>query len=40
MNRKVLDIFGTEASRHFKDFNPKLDSRYTQFVQDADMLLS
>ncbi|XP_062869890.1 transmembrane protein 135 [Trichomycterus rosablanca] len=28
MNRKVLDVFGTEASRNFKDFTPKLDPRY------------
>uniref|UniRef100_A0A8D0BRI6 Transmembrane protein 135 n=1 Tax=Salvator merianae TaxID=96440 RepID=A0A8D0BRI6_SALMN len=29
MNRKVLDVFGTEASKHFKDFTPVLDPRYT-----------
>ncbi|KAJ7320051.1 hypothetical protein JRQ81_019562 [Phrynocephalus forsythii] len=29
MNRKVLDVFGTDASMHFKDFIPKLDPRYT-----------
>ncbi|XP_044297455.1 transmembrane protein 135 isoform X3 [Varanus komodoensis] len=29
MNRKVLNVFGTEASMHFKDFIPKLDPRYT-----------
>nr|XP_056714306.1 transmembrane protein 135 [Euleptes europaea] len=29
MNRKVLDVFGTEASMHFKGFIPKLDPRYT-----------
>ncbi|KAM6446435.1 transmembrane protein 135 isoform 3-T3 [Liasis olivaceus] len=29
MNRKILDVFGTEASMHFKDFVPKLDPRYT-----------
>ncbi|XP_060090950.1 transmembrane protein 135 isoform X1 [Heteronotia binoei] len=29
MNRRVLDVFGTEASMHFKDFIPKLDPRYT-----------
>uniref|UniRef100_A0A673KDQ2 Transmembrane protein 135 n=1 Tax=Sinocyclocheilus rhinocerous TaxID=307959 RepID=A0A673KDQ2_9TELE len=28
MNRKVLDVFGTEASKHFGDFTPKLDPRY------------
>ncbi|KAF7701183.1 transmembrane protein 135 [Silurus meridionalis] len=40
MNRKVLDVFGTEASRHFKGFTPKLDTRYTLFSQDADIQLS
>nr|XP_028581854.1 transmembrane protein 135 isoform X2 [Podarcis muralis] len=29
MNRKVLDVFGTEASMHFKDFVPALDPRHT-----------
>ncbi|XP_065738231.1 transmembrane protein 135 isoform X2 [Phocoena phocoena] len=29
MNRKVLDVFGTGASKHFQDFIPKLDPRYT-----------
>uniref|UniRef100_A0A8C6BQL0 Transmembrane protein 135 n=1 Tax=Monodon monoceros TaxID=40151 RepID=A0A8C6BQL0_MONMO len=29
MNRKVLDAFGTGASKHFQDFIPKLDPRYT-----------
>ncbi|XP_035121187.1 transmembrane protein 135 isoform X3 [Callithrix jacchus] len=29
MNRKVLDVFGTDASKHFKDFIPRLDPRYT-----------
>uniref|UniRef100_A0AAY4ACR2 Transmembrane protein 135 n=1 Tax=Denticeps clupeoides TaxID=299321 RepID=A0AAY4ACR2_9TELE len=29
MNRKALDVFGTEASKHFSDFIPKLDPRYT-----------
>ncbi|XP_061484873.1 transmembrane protein 135 isoform X1 [Rhineura floridana] len=29
MNRKVLDVFGTEATMHFKDFTPTLDPRYT-----------
>nr|XP_033804383.1 transmembrane protein 135 isoform X2 [Geotrypetes seraphini] len=29
MNRRALDTFGTEASRNFKDFIPKLDPRYT-----------
>ncbi|KAM7398057.1 hypothetical protein PAMA_006091 [Pampus argenteus] len=29
MNRQVLDVFGTQASRDFKGFVPKLDPRYT-----------
>ncbi|XP_034614887.1 transmembrane protein 135 isoform X3 [Trachemys scripta elegans] len=29
MNRRVLDVFGTEASKNFKNFIPKLDPRYT-----------
>ncbi|XP_051677417.1 transmembrane protein 135 isoform X5 [Oryctolagus cuniculus] len=29
MNRKVLDVFGTSASKHFQDFTPRLDPRYT-----------
>ncbi|ELW68932.1 Transmembrane protein 135 [Tupaia chinensis] len=29
MNRKVLDVFGTGASKHFQDFIPQLDPRYT-----------
>ncbi|XP_067113330.1 transmembrane protein 135 [Osmerus mordax] len=29
MNRHVLDAFGTQASRDFKGFVPKLDPRYT-----------
>uniref|UniRef100_A0A3B3CBX9 Transmembrane protein 135 n=1 Tax=Oryzias melastigma TaxID=30732 RepID=A0A3B3CBX9_ORYME len=29
MNRKLLDVFGTQASRDFKDFVPKLDPRFT-----------
>ncbi|XP_030648455.1 transmembrane protein 135 [Chanos chanos] len=29
MNRRVLDVFGTEASREFHGFIPKLDPRYT-----------
>ncbi|XP_063344006.1 transmembrane protein 135 [Pelmatolapia mariae] len=28
MNRQVLDMFGTQASRDFKGFVPKLDPRY------------
>ncbi|XP_053312537.1 transmembrane protein 135 [Spea bombifrons] len=29
MNRKVLDVFGSEASKNFKNFTPKLDPRFT-----------
>uniref|UniRef100_A0A671X188 Transmembrane protein 135 n=1 Tax=Sparus aurata TaxID=8175 RepID=A0A671X188_SPAAU len=29
MNRQVLDVFGTQASRDFKGFVPKLDPRFT-----------
>ncbi|KAM4848918.1 transmembrane protein 135 isoform X3 [Urocitellus parryii] len=29
MNRKALDVFGTGASKHFQDFVPRLDPRYT-----------
>ncbi|XP_038675099.1 transmembrane protein 135 isoform X4 [Scyliorhinus canicula] len=29
MNRRVLDVFGTQASRDFKGFIPRLDPRYT-----------
>ncbi|XP_068832726.1 transmembrane protein 135 isoform X4 [Capricornis sumatraensis] len=29
MNRKVLDVFGTGASKNFPDFIPRLDPRYT-----------
>ncbi|TDH04875.1 hypothetical protein EPR50_G00137880 [Perca flavescens] len=29
MNRQLLDFFGTQASRDFKGFVPKLDPRYT-----------
>uniref|UniRef100_A0A3P9KMM6 Transmembrane protein 135 n=1 Tax=Oryzias latipes TaxID=8090 RepID=A0A3P9KMM6_ORYLA len=29
MNRKLLDVFGTQASRDFKNFVPKLDPRFT-----------
>ncbi|XP_068927141.1 transmembrane protein 135 [Petaurus breviceps papuanus] len=40
MNRKVLDVFGTEASKHFPDFTPQLDPRYTSVVPDLPMELS
>lgn len=39
MNRKVLDVFGTDASRHFGDFTPKLDPRYVLFPMDMDVQL-
>lgn len=29
MNRQVLDVFGTQASRNFKDFVVKLDPKFT-----------
>uniref|UniRef100_A0A4W6DB89 Transmembrane protein 135 n=1 Tax=Lates calcarifer TaxID=8187 RepID=A0A4W6DB89_LATCA len=29
MNRQLLDVFGTQASRDFKGFVPKLDPRFT-----------
>lgn len=32
MNRMVLDVFGTQASRDFKGFVPKLDPRYTTII--------
>lgn len=32
MNRMVLDVFGTQASRDFKGFTPKLDPRYTSVI--------
>lgn len=40
MNRKVLDVFGTEASKNFKDFTPKLDPRYTVVPPDLPLELS
>ncbi|XP_069495812.1 transmembrane protein 135 [Ambystoma mexicanum] len=40
MNRRVLDVFGTEASRHFKDFIPKLDPRYTVMKPELALDLS
>ncbi|ROL54385.1 Transmembrane protein 135 [Anabarilius grahami] len=39
MNRKVLDVFGTDASRHFGDFTPKLDPRYVPCPMDMDVQL-
>lgn len=40
MNRKVLDVFGTEASKNFKDFTPKLDPRYTLVPPELPLELS
>ncbi|XP_029106406.1 transmembrane protein 135 [Scleropages formosus] len=40
MNRKLLDVFGTEASREFGDFVPKLDPKYiTTLPFDVDVHL-
>ncbi len=39
MNRKVLDVFGTEASKRFGDFTPKLDPRYVLCPIDMDVQL-
>ncbi|XP_068786642.1 transmembrane protein 135 isoform X3 [Struthio camelus] len=40
MNRKVLDVFGTEASKNFKDFTPRLDPRYTVVPPELPLELS
>ncbi|XP_070839874.1 transmembrane protein 135 [Chaetodon trifascialis] len=32
MNRQLLDVFGTQASRDFKGFVPKLDPRFTTML--------
>ncbi|KAG8137024.1 hypothetical protein E2320_005565 [Naja naja] len=40
MNRKVLDAFGTEASRNFKDFCPELDPRYTVVPPESPLVKS
>uniref|UniRef100_A0A8C5V0H4 Transmembrane protein 135 n=1 Tax=Microcebus murinus TaxID=30608 RepID=A0A8C5V0H4_MICMU len=34
MNRKVLDVFGTGASKYFQDFIPRLDPRYTTVMPE------
>ncbi|KAM3602164.1 uncharacterized protein V6R79_025527 [Siganus canaliculatus] len=40
MNRQLLDVFGTHASRDFKGFVPKLDPRFTTVLPPgADILL-
>lgn len=38
MNRQLLDVFGTEASRDFKGFVPKLDPRYTTVPSNTVLL--
>ncbi|XP_060033375.1 transmembrane protein 135 isoform X2 [Erinaceus europaeus] len=40
MNRKALDVFGTSASKHFADFIPKLDPRYTTITPEMPVELS
>ncbi|XP_037379009.1 transmembrane protein 135 isoform X1 [Talpa occidentalis] len=40
MNRKVLDVFGTSASKHFQDFVPRLDPRYTTVTPELPVELS
>lgn len=32
MNRKVLDVFGTQASKDFKGFVPRLDPHFTSVL--------
>lgn len=40
MNRQVLDVFGTQASRDFKGFVPKLDPHFTSvLLPGADVTL-
>ncbi|XP_022063448.1 transmembrane protein 135 [Acanthochromis polyacanthus] len=38
MNRQLLDVFGTQASRDFKGFVPKLDPRYTTVASQTVLL--
>uniref|UniRef100_F6ZHL1 Transmembrane protein 135 n=1 Tax=Equus caballus TaxID=9796 RepID=F6ZHL1_HORSE len=40
MNRKVLDVFGTGASKHFQDFIPRLDPRYTTVAPELPIEFS
>ncbi|XP_043547500.1 transmembrane protein 135 isoform X4 [Chiloscyllium plagiosum] len=37
MNRRALDVFGTQASRDFKGFIPRLDPRYTVVTPELDI---
>lgn len=39
INRHVLDIFGTHASRIYSEFWPELDLRYTSRVFQESVLL-
>ncbi|KAI1893945.1 hypothetical protein AGOR_G00128870 [Albula goreensis] len=39
MNRKALDVFGTNASQEFHGFIPKLDPRYTVVQPDLEVHL-
>ncbi|XP_059820576.1 transmembrane protein 135 [Hypanus sabinus] len=39
MNRRALDVFGTEASRDFKGFIPRLDPRYTLVKPELELEL-
>uniref|UniRef100_A0A8C6DKK7 Transmembrane protein 135 n=1 Tax=Moschus moschiferus TaxID=68415 RepID=A0A8C6DKK7_MOSMO len=40
MNRKVLDVFGTGASKNFPDFIPRLDPRYTVVMPELPIEFS
>ncbi|XP_061262007.1 transmembrane protein 135 isoform X2 [Bos javanicus] len=40
MNRKVLDVFGTGASKNFPDFTPRLDPRYTAVTPELPIEFS
>ncbi|XP_039704213.1 transmembrane protein 135 isoform X4 [Pteropus medius] len=40
MNRKPLDVFGTGASKHFQDFIPRLDPRYTTVTPELPIKFS
>lgn len=40
MNRKVLDVFGTGASKNFPDFTPRLDPRYTTVTPELPIEFS
>nr|KAF6468271.1 transmembrane protein 135 [Rousettus aegyptiacus] len=40
INRKALDVFGTDASKHFQDFIPRLDPRYTTVTPELPIEFS